>query len=224
MAEEHRRNRAAGKIDPGSLSSSLADMNNIQFWFKADSLGLNDNDYVSVWTDESGNYRDATQGTEASQPIFKTNVIGNLPACRFANDSLGHEAVQYSSSTWFVVWSRNSATANDVVMIYDAESYAYLQYSSLWYVYTSASTTVAMATGTFSLKSCVYDGVNYQRYTNGSAEASQVGTGPGEYRYIGSGFGVFGGDIAEIAIFDTNLSTADRQYVENYLNGKYSLW
>ena len=225
MAEEHRRNRAAGKIDPGSLSSSLADMNNIQFWFKADSLNLNDTDSVVTWGDDSGNGRDATQGSAPARPIFKTNILGGYPVVRFSGaQSLDFTSYIYNLSTYFVVWSRTGAGNNDVVLGYDGTHYAYLQYSSSWYVATSALITVAMASGTFLLKSMMYNNVVYAGYTNGSAHTPVAGTLDAYYRYIGAGTGVLSGDIAEIVIFDTNLSIPNRQFVEDYLNTKYNLW
>lgn len=224
MTEEHRRNRWAEKIDSGALMTSLAHMDNIQFWFRADSLDLSDNDPVSTWQDESGNERDAIQVTGVVQPTFKTGIVNGRPVCRFDGDWMAHLPTIYNLSTYFIVWNRVSAVANDIALQYDATNYVYLQYSNLWYVFTSASISVAMAASTFFLKSCVYDNVNYQRYTNGSAEASQVGTGDAKYRYIGGFGGQLHGDIAELAIFDINLSTQNRQYVEKYLNDKYALW
>ena len=224
-AEQHRRNRNPGFIEPGVLDMTLAGMDNLQLWFRADSLNLNDDDSVSTWGDDSGNGRDATQASEPAQPIFKTNILGGYPVVRFSGaQSLDFTSYIYNLSTYFVVWSRTGAGNNDVVFGYDGTHYAYLQYSSSWYMATSALISVAMASGTFLLKSMVYNNVVYAGYTNGSAHTPAAGSLDAYYRYIGAGTGVLGGDIAEIVIFDTNLSTANRQFVENYLNTKYNLW
>lgn len=79
----------------------------------------------------------------------------------------------------------------------------------------------------------------YTTTANGSSSeirqnGSQVATGnPGtnalaRYFSIGGrhhdGLRNFIGDIAEILIFPTALSTTDRERVERYLNGKYAIY
>lgn len=67
---------------------------------------------VSQWTDKSGNGRNATQATAASQPTYNATGILGKPALSFdgANDSLGIS--EWSSSppySVFVVLQKNSA-------------------------------------------------------------------------------------------------------------------
>ncbi|MBC7472248.1 MAG: DUF2341 domain-containing protein, partial [candidate division SR1 bacterium] len=40
----------------------------------------------------------------------------------------------------------------------------------------------------------------------------------------GGGYGYFNGDVAEVMVFDTSLSSQDRQSIESYLNAKYQLY
>lgn len=228
-AIEHRRTRRPGTIDSKLLGAEVPrTISNLQLWFRADSLDLDDGDSVILWKDESGNKRDAAQDLGSARPEFKKNIINGYPIIRFdgtANMSLVHAVLQYNLSTYFLVWSRVGAANNDAVLMASSTTYAYLQYSALWYVFTAVSASIAMAADTFFLKSCVYDNVNYQRYTNGSAETPQAGSGDALYTYIGGTAGaVITGDIAELIIYDRNLSTSERKNVEIYLNAKYSLY
>jgi hypothetical protein len=61
--------------------------------WEADSItGLNDDDLVSTWTDQSGNGHDATQSTTANKPRFRTSVFGTKPAVQFAR-AVGEQKV-----------------------------------------------------------------------------------------------------------------------------------
>ncbi len=53
------------------------------FWLLADSLSLSDTDPVATWNDISGNTNDATQGTSAAQPLYRTGEVNGLPAVVF---------------------------------------------------------------------------------------------------------------------------------------------
>lgn len=223
-AEQHRRTRNPGFIQPDVQDMTLTGMDNLQLWFRADKINLSDNDPVVTWADDSGNGRDATQGVAGNRPVFKTNIIGGYPVVRFSGAKfLDFTSYIYNLSTYFVVWSRTT-NGNDVVLGYSGVFYAYLQYASLWHMYSAANISVAMGTGTFLLKSMMYNNSVYAGYTNGSAHTPLAGAGDAYYRYIGANTGVLSGDIAEVVVFDTNLSTLNRQFVENYLNTKYALW
>ena len=79
----------------------------LRMWFRADTLGLNDNDLVGTWPDESGEGNDLVQGTTAFKPTFKTSIINSLPIVRFDNvdDRLryaGQLSTAQIGSVWFV--------------------------------------------------------------------------------------------------------------------------
>jgi hypothetical protein len=225
---ERKRSRIPGLVDPDVKGFLLGnEVPNLIFWFRAGSLDyLSDGDLVNYWEDESGNGNHAAQGFSALKPIYKVSIVNGHPVVRFSGATNFHTVeIDENLATWFIVWSRLGAGNNDVVLGDSNTTYSYLQYGGTWHVYTGASIVVAMGAGTFFLKCCVYDNVNYQRYTNGGAEAGQAGIGDMQFRYIGPQTGgALSGDIAEIAIFDTDLSNANRQIVENYINTKYALW
>ena len=223
-AQEHRRSRRPGSIDSRLYANSPLSIPGCRLWFRADSLALNDGDLISAWSDESG-YGTNAVSAGVNRPTFKTNIVNGLPVVRCAGSHwLNHGALILANATYFVVWSRTGAANNDYVLGTSGTIYSYLQYSTSWYVYQSIFIAVAMAAGTFMLKCNRYNGVNYQRYTNGVAEASQAGAGGVNLRYIGAVVGACNGDIAEVIIYQTALTDAERSIVDVYLRLKYALW
>ncbi|MDZ4183134.1 MAG: hypothetical protein U1B83_09675 [Candidatus Cloacimonadaceae bacterium] len=62
----------------------------LQMWLDANALtGLNNNDPVSSWTDQSGNAKHAVQDTLALRPLYKTNIINGKPAIVFDGQTGG---------------------------------------------------------------------------------------------------------------------------------------
>lgn len=59
---------------------------------------------IASWTDESGNGKDATQGTSAARPTGVTNVYNGKSCARFdgVNDLLTHSSVT-GAAAWLVV-------------------------------------------------------------------------------------------------------------------------
>lgn len=60
-----------------------ADFAGLVAHWKADALGLSNNDPVTAWADETAENNDLAQATGAKQPIFKDAVINGLPAVLF---------------------------------------------------------------------------------------------------------------------------------------------
>ena len=102
-----------------SAVTTLPQLGSIVYRISADTLGLSDNDPVSSWVD-SINGADATQGTPANRPLFKTNQAGGKPCVRFdgVNDSLSigrpaalATAIDSQNYTYLVVCKVVSATS-----------------------------------------------------------------------------------------------------------------
>lgn len=64
---------------------------NRQVWFDAQQESYNDNDAIGTLTDQSGNSNDATQGTAANKPTFKTGVVTGI-------DSVSRDAYRFDGS------------------------------------------------------------------------------------------------------------------------------
>ncbi|HYX08298.1 MAG TPA: hypothetical protein VE912_16320, partial [Bacteroidales bacterium] len=77
-------NAQTGPGGVGNADGSASQPKNI-LWLDANSLTLNNNDPVPLWTDRSGNGTDASQGTAVNQPLFNTNVLNGFPIIYFDN-------------------------------------------------------------------------------------------------------------------------------------------
>jgi hypothetical protein len=80
-------------------------------------------------------------------------------------------------------------------------------------------------TSAFRYMSNIRDGGTGTVYENGTQRLSGSDSGIGILRYIGQNWNgtKFAGDVAEVLIYDSALSTANRQAVETYLKNKYGL-
>jgi hypothetical protein len=94
-------------------SFSPSDVSDLQFWFKADSLNLANNDPVTRWEDSGPRSAHATQSIVASQPIYKTNIINGKPVVRFdgSNDYLALTSASFSGMTVFAVGNPSGSAA-----------------------------------------------------------------------------------------------------------------
>lgn len=221
----YRRTRNPGLVDSRVSPGGVGGIPGLIRWYAADVItGLNDNDLVETWPDRSGTQDGTSSGS--GRPTYKTGILNGLPVVRFAGQHyIDHATINLSTaSIYFIVWSRTNDGNNDAVLLYDSGAYAYLQYGSNWYTSVGNASTVAMAANVFMLKSNIYTGTQHLRYTNGSAEATQNSTAGLVSRYIGaSGYNLYG-DVAELLIYNAELTAGNKLRVENYLNDKYDLW
>lgn len=222
---QHSRPRNPGKVDIGITDGGPPAVNGLYGWWPVSKqIGYNDNDLMGLLIDYSGNNRNGASSGNY-RPTYKTNIVNGFPVARFSGNhyfNVGNHSL--AQATWFLVWSRTNAGNNDAVLIVNGNDYSYLQYGSTWYWSYGGSTAVAMSAGSFKLKCAKYDNSNVTLYTNGSQDASPASTADCNFLYIGAGGFGLSGDIAEVILFNTNLSDTDRQYIENYVNTKYALW
>ncbi len=211
-----------------------------KLWLDASKIaGLSDNDPVALWADASGNSNDATQAVGVLQPIYKTGVLNGLPVVRWdgSDDSLIVPDFLSGQSTAFVV-GINSRIAVVEFMILQNSGTGYLIFlanansgSNFWGVYLSNYGFVPSGETSSAFK--VYtvrtdSSINVEMYTNGTLSA----TATSGVLYTGLTFSMIGndqynqvlnGDIAEIIVYDSALSSGDRMAVETYLSAKYAI-
>src|SRR5215471_9045052 len=207
----------------------------LKAWWKADSLGLTDGTAVSSWGDSSASGIALTQATSANQPIFKTNILNGNPVVRFdgiddrlrAASTLG---LSQPNTIFIVVGNWNSSTAGNLVDVATGDGarqlVAYDTGVALGFYAGTGFVSDAPATHPgYICISALFNGASSTINVNGT----QVLTGnPGSNGLgqptIGSdGGNAFGGDIAEIIVFNRALTAAERANVENYLGNKYGI-
>lgn len=222
-----------------------SDLAGLALWLAADQItGLGDGAAVAQWSDASGLANHATQGTAAMRPLFKTNILNGKPVVRFdgVDDFLTHPVNAPGAFTAFVVARRTTGGSADYQVALNAiapgntfgatlalkasGSQNWGHYINSW----KASSYSCLDTWRIMAVVASAGGADTQA-TDGTTEAqSDASRYPGDAydrRSIGSdssfNTGYLAGDLAEIILYNSALSVADRQKVEAYLSGKYGI-
>lgn len=192
----------------------------------------------AVWEDLSGNGRNATQGTVANQPAIVTNALNGRQVRRFdgTNDFLKTGVLSTDIPQpvdWFIVFK---STNTAVRRVFDVETIdgvtgprntMFLNDSSS-HIFSGTILTANFTFTTWGINHARFNGVNSfwirNSITLASGDAGNQNCSSiviGAFRLLTSDF--FQGDIAEILVFPTALSTTNRRTVERYLAGKYGI-
>ena len=231
---------AIGAFSPPKISG-------LKLWLKADSLSLSNNDPVASWTDSSGSGNDAAQSTAGNKPIFNTNIINSLPAVQFdgTDDFMtlaGNPIPANNDETIFTVIqpTLNTASQKTYATIIHGQTATFFHVAKLstnfWGTYTGGtgdlSSTNALVSGTNYLlgNTSKQDGTScvlYQRGVQVASRAEQevgvTGASSGLGKDLVNANRQYAGYIAEVIIYDSVLSTGNRQKVDAYLINKYAL-
>lgn len=199
--------------------------------------------YITTWYDQSGNGNHATQSTAANQPrIVNAGVLdvdaSGRPTCVFdgSNDgfSLTNNITDTSISVNAVVNCTNSAAARTIL---GGSSNACIQYridattakTTLLSQNTAAigSSTSSVNLGSFDILGASYNATSgaYAFFLNGSSNGSgtQIRSITNPINILGTkgaGLEPFLGSMSEVILFNTALSTSQRQRLERN-QGKY---
>lgn len=212
-----------------------------KLWLKANSLSLNDGDPVTTWADQSGNGNDANQGTAGNKPLYKVNIINGLPAVLFdgSDDFMEILSITGQPCTIFLVVNPtlNTASQKTYATFIHAQAIpngffivAKLS-TNFWGTFTTAdvSSGNALTAGTSYLLENTANTSSTFLYQRGTQVAFSATTEAGSGTNCGLGKDrtnanrEYAGYIAEAIVYDTVLSSTDRQYVENGLISKYAL-
>jgi hypothetical protein len=195
------------------------------------------------WDDISGNGRHATQSDSARRPSIVTNTLNGRQVRRFdgGNDVMLMDlGTSFSQPvTLFAVTKKVGNTSPNSRVFHASSSPSsgssvYLPLASnnlgnfVWNFGTDSPSSTAFGND-WSIYNVVADSASSSIRRDGS----QVLTGnPGtnglqRYASVGGrhhdGLRNYNGDIAEILVFPTALSTSQRQAVEKYLANKYAI-
>jgi len=219
-------------------------------WLRADTLGLNNNDPVTTWTDASGNGRNAASIGGAA-PVFTTNVFNGLPVVRFNGNSL----LQVNSlpmGPYTILLVMKTTSSNE--MVYEHGDSVIFNDGCMLFTGTNSTVSVRRTTqtgkdliganaGTWAaglsapaLITHQFDGTDageklslntqaqplLQNYT-GNINTSNVVSAHFNIGARAGGYLSLHGDIAEIVVYDHVLSGSDFTAVNNALMTKYAL-
>ena len=175
------------------------------------------------------------QATGANQPLYKTAIQNGLPVVRFdgVDDFVAVDFSLGQPTTVFVV-AKFLDTALDTLI--DGFAGANVNKRRL---YRNASTTYTLFAGSggpvsaattpeaFHSIGAVFNGASSEiRIDGGSAATGNPGAGASTGITVGAVAGAASdwanADIAEVLLYNTALSTTDRQSVESYLRGRWN--
>ncbi len=227
--------------EPVKQPDSISDL---ELWLKADegvysddgsTLAGND-DTVQEWHDQSGNGRNVEQATAGRRPTLKTNVFNGRPALHFDGDLMktisGKQDTLTQPNTVFAV-AKLDAVDDDFRFIFDGfddtgrNTVGQFEGTQKWYFFAGTNVSTVDSTANKSIFSALFSGANSYLRINGSQDDGNAGTNSFKLITIGDRFALditpWVGHIAEIIVYDKQLSSDEIAQVEGYLSDKYGI-
>ncbi len=222
-----------------SQNFSPTDLPNLTLWLRADTGLTQATGGVSTWADQSGNNYDAIQITSGNRPDTVSPVeLCGKQALHFNGSTdlfLGPliPAIGNSSVSLFVVAKPSIITGNRSIFSIGGTNGMFLWHTAATLQFRNNGQTVSAGTSSaqyylFSARKNI--GVNDSIFRNGlyagaqGASYATAFTDTTNYSIgrLASLNNYFNGDIAEIVLYKSALSPAERKNVENYLADKYA--
>jgi len=227
----------AAILGAAGASFSPDDIAGLQLWLDAsdESTITESSGSVSQWDDKSGNGNHVSQGTAADQPTTGVNTLNGLNVISWNNDVLANTSLDLVQPlTTFVVV--NGGSAGNYVFDSDEDNGGtnrlslFKDASTGKFAYFATSSGVVgnlAATSGSVVQTVEWNGSSSSMWQNGSLDVAGATGAAGTdgfrvgRRHDSSFFWV--GDIAEILVYDSALSTTDREALEVYLAAKWGI-
>lgn len=208
----------------------------VALWLKADAItGKSDGDGVTTWSDSSGSGANASSGGYTA-PLYKTGQINGLPVVRVSG-TLGAAMRSYPAAAanyelFAFARMNGGANARLIGAVLANNNWLMGWWSGvenvMYAVGWVAGPTGVTATTNWHSYSGYFDGTNttFNDYGNLIASDASGTSSPNGGIALG-GYDPTGtqelsnGDIAEVILYNSNLSSADRHRVEGYMAWKY---
>ncbi len=235
-------------ISSGFLPTQIS---GIQLWLDSSDSGtlfqdtsgtipvVNEGDPVGLWRDKSGNAKHATQSTNANRPLFKTSVQNSKNVLRFdgSNDGMAGSDTGFSTttSTVFVICKSAIAGIDNYPFMFGTDAATQLvglttYNNQMQITQYGASTFVAFTTNAWNIIYFTKSSNNWTMNLNGTSASTTMTTSTVLSGNYGIGFNksgnraFFNGDIAEVILYNSVLSTSQIQQVQAYLNQKWGIF
>ena len=205
-----------------------------------------DDDQIARINDKSAGGYDLTQSTPANCPLYKTAIQNSFSVGRFdGTDDILSSSVNFgitgsATRSVFTVFRRVDTSARNIVAWgggSTATRHGQTSEYFLRFVGVTRSYANQGANNTWTIWSLIGGGTTittYDAYFDNGGVATPVSTGGGAttLNTVASALHVGGfpatnfanGDFAEVLIYDSALSTADREAVRDYLNAKWAVY
>lgn len=205
------------------------------FWITTPIAGLNNNDPVPMWEDDSGQNNDSAQADSGKQPTYKTNILNSLPGVLFdgSADLLTIANLPSIGTTYtaFVVMRREASAA--YTLLGNEMQYVLLDNGADLATHdTSNFVNVAhggITQGTPYLLAVRRSGTSCKFYKNGAqigTEQTLATNNSNTLKTVGArqdGSLAFPGYIFEAAVYDSALSDENIDAFDAYALAKWGL-
>lgn len=230
---DHYHRYGGGSASAGFTPASIAGL----------SLWLDGNDAatitqtatkVSQWADKSTNLAHATQATGVNQPVYSATAINSKPGLVFNGTAWLQNLVLAINQpgTVFVVESMTGGSIGVQEHMFDGTANRWAVISSdpsagalQLYAGNTLSAPINLS-ATAGVVSAIFNGASSSVFLNGANSATgDAGSQSLAGYYIGQGGGAtqeWFGNISEVIVYNSALSTVNRQTVEAYLKTKWS--
>lgn len=219
---------------PLNLSAQLPTKGLVQR-LRADSSVVTSGSFVTNWNDVSGAGNSVAQTTSGLQPTLVSNSLNGKPAIHFdaSNDYLqGGAALDLRNSAFsiFVVAKPTAGDGNYFAMLssecfrYAANNTKYKNGGTLTYSGTLLASLQSIKRSSAGVVTVTRNGTQLASGSIVTASTTCVNFRIGGDGLSGiGGFDGYNGDIAEVIVYNYELSSAETQAVQNYLNSRYGL-
>lgn len=233
---------------PGGVGSTDG-TSELVLWLQSDtgvykdagSTSASDGDNIQEWHDQSGYGNNATQTTTTYQTTYQDNTFNGYPVIRFdGTDDFFDDSRTYTARTVFVVFkvSSSSQSTNKLAQLWgyygngahvapEPRNNSYNKgFSFDGNATTQAKYALDGITTTSAARNSNEQQWDYDNYTlvfveftaNKSMTRQVLGS---LYNSFSVGAHQFGGDIAEVIVYNKTLLPIEREDVENYLFERY---
>ncbi len=207
---------------------------NYILWLRGSNVEINTSNKVHEWTDLSENNYSPIQTTEVKKPLYVPNALNGWPVVRLdgVDDimSKGFDKTFPQPNTGFVVWNITGSAGVRQYPINFLWNFYWINTNNIMLDAGGAHQTVYAKAAPFGfiITSAEINGATSRIYENGvlkntvnagstyGAQQVDIGGVTWDSRFLK-------GDVAEVIVYPSLLSAANRQSVENYLKVKYAL-
>ena len=226
--------------------SQLIPTSGLSLWLKADAGVTTSGSNVTAWADQSGNGNTMTAEIGA-EPLYAPNGLNGKPVIDFNNSKYLTANVDYTltaqTSIAVFKYSSNSSTYGRIISQWDGSTWDFqLPNSYIPFLKNEGNEQIATYAGGFKIPKAVMDGSNYiaiskhngSQFTlrlNGGNEQSgesTLNTHISKIRISASNVlgssDFFNSKIAEVIIYNREITGLERQQIESYLNAKYAIY
>jgi len=219
---------------------SPVDIDGLCLWLRADlDVTYDESNRVSAWADQSGNGEDFVQSTDAKKPVYVANALNGKPILRTdgVDDFMANSTLSSASKdfTFFIVHEPDALTTSYIYLFSIQTGYMNIAHTigteKKTGIYDGTYRAVALATDNWQILVWKLDATNDKIYM--WRDGASLGNKPYTELAMGGNIGIFAkhdgsgnrypGDTAEIIVYDSVLSGADRQKVEKYLSKRYGI-